>query len=134
MALIFFLSHQDKDESRKTAEWILQIFRWLHITPELLIRWHIPLLVRKLAHFTEYFLLYFLVFRVMRLYVGEGKNVLFYSWLICVCYAATDEFHQTFIPGRVGQVMDVGIDALGALAAMLISWAKVRRRLLFRKK
>lgn len=133
MALIFFLSHQDKDESTRTAAWALKILAWLQLTPEMLVRYHVPLLVRKLAHFTEYFVLYLLVFRVMRQY-KESHQALVYSWLVCVAYAATDEFHQTFIFGRVGQVMDVGIDSLGALFALGITRWKERRLLPFRKK
>lgn len=37
------------------------------------------------------------------------------AFAICVLYAASDEVHQLFVPGRSGQVSDVGIDAVGAL-------------------
>jgi VanZ family protein len=38
--------------------------------------------------------------------------------LITVLYAMSDEYHQTFIPGRNGTVMDVVIDSLGGLTAL----------------
>lgn len=43
---------------------------------------------------------------------------------ICLLWAASDEWHQTFVPGRTGRVRDVAIDGLGALAAL----AALRRR------
>jgi len=35
-------------------------------------------------------------------------------------YAATDEFHQLFVPGRSGQVKDVLLDSCGAAVGVLI--------------
>lgn len=37
---------------------------------------------------------------------------------ICLLWAASDEWHQTFVPGRTGRPRDVLIDALGVLAAL----------------
>lgn len=43
------------------------------------------------------------------------------AWLLAVLYAATDEFHQSFVPGRNPSVWDVAaFDSLGALVAL---WA-----------
>ena len=49
---------------------------------------------------------------------------------ICVLYAITDEFHQTFVDGRIGTSRDVLIDTAGALtAAVLIRrWAQSQPR------
>lgn len=52
------------------------------------------------------------------------------SWLLAVLYAATDEYHQTFVPGRHGRLMDLGFDALGALIALWLVWRWGRRRAL----
>ena len=41
-------------------------------------------------------------------------------WGVASLYAATDEFHQLFVPGRSGQFSDVLLDSAGALAGMLI--------------
>ncbi|MFI5397430.1 MAG: VanZ family protein [Candidatus Binatia bacterium] len=37
-------------------------------------------------------------------------------WTVCLAsaYAAIDEFHQTFVPGRTGSPWDVGLDTFGA--------------------
>ena len=67
--------------------------------------------LRKLAHMTEYAILAVLLLR------ATGS----YAWAfgLAVAYAATDEFHQLFVRGRHGSPLDVGIDAIGALAGPL---------------
>jgi VanZ family protein len=42
------------------------------------------------------------------------------AFLMAVAYAATDEWHQTFVPTRMGSVVDVGIDSAGAILALLL--------------
>jgi VanZ family protein len=43
-------------------------------------------------------------------------------------YAATDEFHQTFVPSRQGSVWDVLLDTGGACVGLIILWAIGRLR------
>ena len=71
--------------------------------------------LRKLAHMAEYAVLYLLARRAM-----GARAALAFS----ILYAASDEWHQTFVPGRRGAASDVLIDALGAGAA----WVARRRR------
>ena len=48
---------------------------------------------------------------------------------ITLAYAATDEFHQTFVAGRHGSPVDVLIDSIGiAIAAAVVLWAGPSRR------
>ena len=42
------------------------------------------------------------------------------AWAMATAYAATDEFHQLFVDGRAGAVLDVCIDAAGAAVGVLI--------------
>ena len=42
------------------------------------------------------------------------------GWLFGTIYAATDEFHQLFVPGRSGQMQDVMLDGVGCLLGCLI--------------
>ena len=51
---------------------------------------------------------------------GEKGRELLFPWVIAAAYAATDEFHQLFVPGRSGQISDVVLDSAGALAGLLI--------------
>ena len=90
--------------------------------------------VRKLAHFTEYLVLGILAVNALRLHVGSSErnpkdgtaafsqNLLIptLSWAFCILYAASDEFHQLFVPGRAGLITDVCIDSAGALLGILL--------------
>jgi len=40
--------------------------------------------------------------------------------LLSFLYACSDEFHQTFVPGRAGQFKDVLIDTAGALIGLIV--------------
>jgi VanZ family protein len=75
-----------------------------------------PVLISKLAHVTEYAILGWLIQR------ARGKKCAWWqSLLIATVYAATDEFHQSFVPGRNPRVTDVMIDAAGAAIGLAIS-------------
>ena len=57
-------------------------------------------------------------------------------WLalaLTVAYAISDEWHQTFVPGRHGQWFDVGVDTVGALLAMILAHFTWGRRLVQRR-
>lgn len=75
-----------------------------------------PEFVSKLAHVTEYAVLGWLIQRAR----GE-RGVGWRSWLIATVYAATDEFHQSFAPGRHPLATDVMIDAAGAAIGIAIA-------------
>ena len=76
------------------------------------------LILRKLAHMTEYAVLALLLVR------ATGSVV--WAFVLTVAYAGTDELHQTFVRGRHGTPVDVGIDAVGALLGL--SLLRLRRR------
>ena len=42
---------------------------------------------------------------------------------VTIGYGVTDEVHQTFVPGRTGDVADVFADAMGAIVATAACWA-----------
>ncbi len=79
--------------------------------------------IRKLGHVTEYFILGILLFRAFRSGSKEplGWRWASYSLLACVLYAATDEFHQSFVNSRTASLADVGIDALAGVIAQGVS-------------
>ncbi len=83
--------------------------------------WDVAL--RKGVHFGEYALLCVLWFRALRSRLSP-ERALATALGVCVAYAVTDEFHQSFVDGRVGTWRDVVIDAAGALTA---AWL-IRRR------
>jgi len=76
--------------------------------------------IRKAAHMTEYAI--FTCCVLFALYVWQMRDANLYcaGLIITALYAASDEFHQLFIPGRSGQFSDVLIDTAGGLVAILI--------------
>lgn len=89
--------------------------------------------VRKTAHATEYAVLAGFVLGAVTTGFIRWKNVLT-AVCIAVLYAATDEFHQLFVPGRSGRITDVLIDGCGALIGTLIIWGISRAIVMCRKK
>jgi VanZ family protein len=69
------------------------------------------LVLRKLAHVSEYAVLGFLLARVVAVAP---------ALLIGVLYAVSDELHQTFVAGREGAPRDVAIDALGVAIGIFV--------------
>ena len=80
---------------------------------------------RKLLHFGEYALLCFLCWRALEPSTNPRRAVLL-AFVIASAYAATDEYHQTFVEGRRGTPVDWLIDSAGAAAAAL--WLRTRTR------
>ena len=79
--------------------------------------------VRKSAHFFGYFVLGGLSINFIRNYIFSRKKQVAFSVGFAALYAATDELHQLFVPGRTGRLMDVLIDTLGAaLGALIVAY------------
>ena len=78
-------------------------------------------LLRKLAHFSEYAILFSLVYWLFRKGFTLSKAIALPLVLLCVVlFAMSDEVHQAFVPGRSPQVRDVLIDSLGATTIALV--------------
>jgi VanZ family protein len=107
MGVIFFFSHQPSlDSGLGVAD----------------------LVGRKLIHFAEYALLTFLWWRALVTLMSPGRAALL-AFALASAYAATDEYHQTFVEGRHGSPVDWLIDSAGAAAAALrLRAARARER------
>ena len=68
--------------------------------------------IRKLAHITEYLILGFLMFNLLKQY---SVTNIYYAIGLSILYSCTDEFHQLFISGRSGSIRDILIDSIGIL-------------------
>ena len=75
--------------------------------------------LRKCMHASVYFVLVLLLLNAFRLSNVSLKKAIFFSILICFLYACSDEFHQTFVPGRTGQFSDSLIDTTGGILGVL---------------
>lgn len=83
----------------------------------------IDTVLRKLVHFGEYALLCALWWRALRAVLGHEQALLL-AVVLASAYAASDEYHQSFVAGRQGTLVDWLIDTAGALTAA----ALIRRR------
>ncbi|MGA8035724.1 MAG: VanZ family protein [Candidatus Acidiferrales bacterium] len=120
--------------SENTSHFIIPFLKWLlpHASfPTLELLHHY---IRKCAHFTEYFIFSLLILRGIR----AGRKGTHLRWalvsiLLVVCYAAFDEFHQSFVPGRTALVTDVFIDSFGGIVAQIAAglvmlWSNARQK------
>src|SRR5574342_186362 len=80
----------------------------------------VDLIVKKGGHALGYGLLALSYLRGLK---GDGNQVyprwLFAAWLLATLYSVTDEFHQSFVPGRHPVVTDMLIDSVGAALALI---------------
>lgn len=134
MLVIFTFSAQPAEESTDTSMF------WGRMAGELLVpgfkNWpeekkesfaeKMDYPVRKAAHATEYAILGLLLFAT--LYPLDHRDAELIkrsrtgaSFTLGALYAASDEIHQLFVPGRSGQFTDVLIDSGGVLAGILLA-------------
>ncbi len=90
--------------------------------------WVSNFLIRKAAHFTEYFILALLASHAFDPRRSAGTEGVVAACVLCVLVSSIDETIQLFVPGRCGQVADVLIDCSGAFLAAVIRSALVRLR------
>ena len=120
MGLIFSAS-TDNFSSEHTSRFIEPLLRWLfhgRLSADTIGLIHF--LIRKLAHLTEYAILAVLLWNALRLSAAGAsmRRLCGLAVLGSTLYAASDEFHQSFVPGREATVRDVLIDTAGATAGL----------------
>ena len=125
MVGIFVFSCMPGEESGNTSRGFLMTLAHIvegithkDFTTESIEAWHH--FIRKGAHFTEYAVLGMTVVYAFGERLKKAKKIIPVALGICAFYAATDEFHQHFVPKRMGSVADVLLDSAGALAGILI--------------
>lgn len=109
MALIFYLSAQSRLPAAPEA--------WL------------DLLLKKSAHFLVYAVLARLYLRALGFYRRVPGPPAVLALLLAAVYAATDEFHQGFVPGRTLSLTDWLIDCAGATTGLVLRQVAGRRPL-----
>ncbi|MDF2670633.1 MAG: VanZ-like protein [Paenibacillus sp.] len=105
MAIIFYLSAQTGDDLGS----LLPYFQ----------KWIPALESFDIGHFFAYFVLALTFFWAMLPFsihpLGKVTVV-----VLCVLYGLSDEYHQSFIPGRMSDIKDIRNDAIGAIIAVLV--------------
>ena len=122
-ALIFFFSG-DTFAGENTGRLLAPFLRYFvpHLS-EGAIDW-IHLAVRKLGHFSEYFVLAVLLVRALR--EEPARKRVGVGLALTALYAVSDELHQMFVPSRTASLGDVAIDIVGGICGIL--WAHLRAR------
>jgi len=122
--VVIFLASTDMGSAEHTSRIVEPLLRWLRpgISQDGINRVHF--LIRKTAHLTEYSILAVLLCRAVeqsRRNFGHWKSVLV-ALGVATLYAASDEFHQSFVSSRTASVRDVMIDSCGAMIGLFIFW------------
>lgn len=112
LLVIFLFSNQDGSTSTSLTNGILEKYLFF-VDSDIFF-----MIIRKMAHITEYFILGILVLNFINEFKVDKKIII--SILICFILASFDEFHQLFIPDRTGRLLDVFIDMIGASLGILI--------------
>jgi|SRR4030095_4130956 VanZ family protein len=129
MAFISFAS-TGEFSAVNTSRFIGPLLLWLFpdISAENLMLAHA--LIRKTAHFCEYFLLGLLAARA---FVSSSRLTLRNYWFQCatmlvVAYALIDEYHQSFVPSRTASIFDSFIDIAGGVTGIVVYSIATKRR------
>ena len=114
------MSNQPADISSKQSDLVINLFSAIGIDLNTHLGELASFVVRKAAHFTEYFILYCFSIAVCKQYV-DIKKARIYSLFIVLGYAISDEVHQYFIPGREMAIRDVAIDFSGGVLGFIVN-------------
>jgi VanZ family protein len=128
-AAVIFVMSTDTFSSEHTASIFEPILRWIKPGMTRVQFQAINYLIRKSAHFSEYFIFCLLIYRAVR---GARKGWR-WTWglaaLFCAAgYSALDEIHQAFVASRTASAYDSLLDSVGAFFAMAVVWLWFRFR------
>ena len=126
--IIFGFSSQDGEKSggisKKITEFILEKsskYNSLEQTKKEEVSKRTERIIRKIAHFSIYTLVGFLLMALFSTYENiKRKYQIYISAIMGILYAIFDEIHQSFTPGRGPKITDVFIDSLGVFFGMAV--------------
>ncbi len=113
MIIIFIMSSFNGNDSSMQSNFIVNIISNIFNIKNIEL---LSLIVRKLAHFSEYFILGILICR----YINDINKLPSLTLLIGSIYALSDEIHQIYVPGRSFAIRDILIDTLGIILSIII--------------
>jgi VanZ family protein len=129
---IIFAGSTDLMSADHTSRIIVPLLHWLFPTISGLTLLRVEFFIRKAAHVSEYAILAVLLYRAFVHTVFQSRRALSAGIVLlsCAAYAASDEFHQSFVPSRTASLRDVMIDLCGATLAILLYWSIATRRVI----
>ena len=131
--VVIFSASADRHSAERSFSLVGPLLRWLFPQmpqPEVDDIHHV---LRKCAHLTEYAILALLLRRTLASTVAAGNSAWSGKLIATVIamvflYAASDEFHQSFVPGRTSLFSDVLVDTAGGTVGLLAGWGWHRFR------
>src|SRR5712672_2887280 len=106
--VLIFAGSSDVLSAEHTSRFIVPLLRWLdpQISFATIVAIHIA--IRQLGHFTEYAILALLLWRRLRgtFLTVRGISLTGLTFLLAAAFAASDEFHQSFVPTRTASPRD----------------------------
>jgi len=120
---VIFLGSTDMLSAEHTSRFMVPFLLWLKpgMAPDRIL--FILIVMRKSAHVSEYAILALLLWRALRSNqtLRPKTSMLLGAVLFaCAVFAASDEFHQSFVKSRTPSVRDVLLDTAGAALGLLI--------------
>lgn len=117
---IFYMSSQDSRESTNVSFGIIEHLGsaanyFFGFAPNFQSMKFAEKILRKSAHFILYTLLGGFLTCVLCRFKKPSWRIWISAVIITACYAAADEFHQIFVPGRSGELRDILIDTSGGI-------------------
>lgn len=125
MAIIFIMSNQSAKDSYKVTGTVVSVISKEPISQS---DWDarsvVVTVMRKLAHITLFSLLGFFAsnYFICTEKYASIKKAFVITFVLCILYAISDEFHQMFIPGRGASPMDILWDLIGSIIGILVSF------------
>ena len=78
--------------------------------------------IKKSAHVFVYGILTAMLYRAFCVSGVDRMNAGLAAIFISCLYGMSDEYHQSFVPGRTGKVRDVGFDTIGSILSIWVTW------------
>ena len=126
-AAVIFCFSTDTFSAEHTSRALHWLLDWLPLSAHQFHALH--RLIRKSAHFAEYFVFFLLIYRGIRGAHGGWRWLWGLSaWFVAAAYSALDEIHQAFVSSRTASPYDSLLDSAGALVAMLCLYLYFRLR------
>jgi VanZ family protein len=120
---LIFIGSTDLLSAEHTSRFLVPLLRWLDPRISFATLDLVQTIIRKFGHVTEYAILAVLLWRALRdgIVLRARMSILFFVVLLaCTGFAASDEWHQSFVPSRTSSTRDVMIDICGATVGLLL--------------